>query len=118
MFHLSKEHIRPHYHGWVFRKGSIWKELIDHHILQCEQVSIIIITAPPTPVQFGLVSKVRQNLFSRLEVSRGKKAEADLEVLGLHYLILPFSLMAAGLGCALLVFTCEILCGKENKRSK
>ena len=69
-------------------------------------------------LQFGLVSKVRQNLFSRLEVGRGQAGETDLEVLGLHYLILPFSLMAAGLGWATLIFSCEILCGKENKRSK
>ena len=38
VFHLSKEHIRPHYHGWVLRKGSAWKELIDQHILLCAQV--------------------------------------------------------------------------------
>ena len=38
VFHISRETIRPYYHGWVFRKGSIWKEKIDQHILLVQQV--------------------------------------------------------------------------------
>ena len=38
VFHISRETIRPYYHGWVFRKGSVWKERIDRHILLVQQV--------------------------------------------------------------------------------
>ena len=38
VFHISKETIRPYYHGWVFRKGSVWREKIDQHILLMLQV--------------------------------------------------------------------------------
>ena len=40
VFHISRETIRPHYHGWVFRKGSIWRERIDRHILLTQQVKL------------------------------------------------------------------------------
>ena len=38
VFHISRETIRPYYHGWVFRKGSMWREKIDRHILLMQQV--------------------------------------------------------------------------------
>ena len=38
VFHISRETIRPYYHGWVFRKGSVWREKIDQHILLMLQV--------------------------------------------------------------------------------
>ena len=38
MFHISKEQIRAYYHGWVLGKGSVWKDEIGTHILECAQV--------------------------------------------------------------------------------
>ena len=38
VFHISKEQIRAYYHGWVLRKGSVWKDEIGTHILECAQV--------------------------------------------------------------------------------
>ena len=38
VFHISKEQIRAYYHGWVLGKGSIWKDEIGTHILECAQV--------------------------------------------------------------------------------
>ena len=40
VFHISKEQIRSHYHGWILAKGSVWKEEIGMHILECAQVCI------------------------------------------------------------------------------
>ena len=44
-------------------------------------------------------------LFSRLEGNTD--SSSDLEVLGLQYLILPFTLLGSGLGLAFLVLLCE-----------
>ena len=44
-------------------------------------------------------------LFSRLEGNTD--SGSDLEVLGLQYLILPFTLLGSGLGLAFLVLLCE-----------
>ena len=38
VFHISKEQIRAYYHGWVLGKGSVWKDEIGTHILECAQV--------------------------------------------------------------------------------
>ena len=37
-FHISKEVVRPYYHGWVYNKVSKWKDDLDMHILFIQQV--------------------------------------------------------------------------------
>ena len=39
VFHLSRETVRPYYHGWVLSKGSVWRQAVDTHILQLQMVS-------------------------------------------------------------------------------
>ena len=38
LFHVSKQKLRPYYHGWIFNKVSIWREVINNHILLLDQV--------------------------------------------------------------------------------
>ena len=38
-FHISKEVIRPYYHGWITNKISKWKDELDMHILALQQVN-------------------------------------------------------------------------------
>ena len=37
-FHVSKEVVRPYYHGWVYNKVSKWRDDLDMHILSFQQV--------------------------------------------------------------------------------
>jgi hypothetical protein len=64
-------------------------------------------------LQFGLDLKPRRKLFSRLSSLRVSSASDDLEVLGLQYLILPFTIMAAGLALSFVIFCAEITVGKK-----
>ena len=38
-FHISKEVLRPYYHGWIYNKVSKWKDDMDRHILTVQQVN-------------------------------------------------------------------------------
>ena len=38
VFHISKEVMRPYYLGWVIKKKSPWREVINRHILRIQQV--------------------------------------------------------------------------------
>ena len=107
VFHISREQIRAYYHGWVLRKGSVWKDEIGRHILLCAQVTdlLLILLILSSFIQFGLDLKPKLSLFSRLKDD--KTRDSRLEVLGLQYLILPFTLLGSGLGLAFLVFMAE-----------
>ena len=37
-FHISKEVVRPYYHGWVYNKVSKWRDDLDMHTLFVQQV--------------------------------------------------------------------------------
>ena len=91
------------------RKGSVWKDEIGRHILLCAQVPdlMLIELVLSSFIQFGLDLKPKLSLFSRLKDD--KTRDSRLEVLGLQYLILPFTLLGSGLGLAFLVFMAERL---------
>ena len=57
--------------------------------------------------------KPRRKLCSRLSSLRVSSASDDLEVLGIEYLILPFTIMAAGLALSLVIFGAEIAAGRK-----
>ena len=86
VFHISRETIRPYYHGWVFMKGSIWREKIDKHILLLQQVKHLHTNRYFIHYfsQSGLDLKPRRKLFSQLSSLRVSSASDDLEVLGLQ----------------------------------
>ena len=37
-YHISKEILRPYYHGWICNRVSKWKDDLDMHILFIQQV--------------------------------------------------------------------------------
>ena len=40
-YHVSKEILRPYYHGWICNRVSKWKDDLDMHILLIQQVGIL-----------------------------------------------------------------------------
>ena len=38
-FQISKETLKPYYHGWIYPKVSKWKKDLDRHILLLQQVN-------------------------------------------------------------------------------
>ena len=39
IYHISKEVIRPYYLGWIIKKKTLWRNIINDHILRIKEVS-------------------------------------------------------------------------------
>ena len=39
IYHISKEVIRPYYLGWIIKKKTLWRNIINDHILRTKEVS-------------------------------------------------------------------------------
>ena len=42
VFHISREILREYYIGWIIKKKSIWRNVLNGHILKYQQVCILI----------------------------------------------------------------------------
>ena len=38
IYHISKEVIRPYYLGWIIKKKTLWRNIINDHILRIQEV--------------------------------------------------------------------------------
>ena len=108
-FHVSKELLRPYYHGWIYNKISKWKDDLDMHILVVQQVFTLICCNQAKKLfpQAGIDLNNRRMIFAKL-LSREPVLE-ELEVIKLEFLIFPFSLLGLGIVISNIAFVCEIL---------
>ena len=39
IYHISEEVIRPYYLGWIIKKKTLWRNILNDHILRIQEVS-------------------------------------------------------------------------------
>ncbi|XP_023342257.1 uncharacterized protein LOC111711987 [Eurytemora carolleeae] len=96
-FYVSKEKLDKDQTFWIIQKNSIWFELMNNHVLRCNQAGF---------------ETIALRILDSVHKSEGSY---DLEKLSLEHVAVAFYILGLGLGSSILVFPLELLFHKKAR---
>ena len=110
VFHISTEILREYYIGWIIKKKSIWRNVLNGHILKYQQVfnSDNIQLSIIGLLQAGLHINPRKILLKKLEDLKAV-SNPEIRVLEINDFIFPGIVLAIGLTISIIVFAFELI---------